>query len=180
MSLRYSNYTYDNLANDQVKFLQGTEAELALYLPSSTNAKRGTALEGAFYLTTDTHKLYIGRKVTTQGADYGKVFPEEISTGITTVASTGNLGDAAVHAKVGDFYYVLDTNILAVYEGDNHWEQINVASGITSIDTGANTSSGVVTATISVNADGGGKDGYLTFTAGNNVTLLRRVVQLQA
>ena len=173
MGLRYSNYTYDNLANDQVKFLQGTEAELALYLPNSTDtAKRGAALEGAFYLTTDTHRLYIGRKVTTEGADYGKVFPEEVSSGITTVANAGALGAAAVQAKIGDFYYVLEGNILAVYEGPGEgWQQINSPSGIASINTAAQTSNGTVSTTISVNATGGGTDGYLHFVEGDNITL---------
>jgi hypothetical protein len=87
-------------------------------LPSSTdNSKRGTATEGAFYLTTDTHKLYIGRKVNdSSSADNTKVFPELISAGISTIADTTALAAAASTANDGDIYYVVDGNILAVYE----------------------------------------------------------------
>lgn len=126
--------TYENLLDDKVRFLQGTQAQLNLYLPISTNAKRGTALEGAFYLTTDTHRLYIGRKVDS-GADAGKIFPVQVSAGITTVANTGDLESLSRDGEKGDMYYIQDGNVLAVLEidddGTRRWVQVNPPTGIT-------------------------------------------------
>ena len=132
-----ANYTYETLLNDNVQFLQGTQSALNDFLPSSSSNKRGTAVEGAFYLTTDTHRLYVGRKVTT-GTDQNKVFPEEVSTGIATVVDSGELADAQTGgaAHDGDFYYIKSTNVLAVYKdngnGTGQWIQINSPTGISS------------------------------------------------
>lgn len=128
--------TYENLLDDKVRFLQGTQAQLNLYLPISNNAKRGTAIEGAFYLTTDTHRLYIGRKVNdANSADNGKIFPVQVSAGITTVANTGDLNSLSVDGERGDMYYIQDGNVLAVLEiddnGNRSWVQVNPPTGIT-------------------------------------------------
>jgi len=69
-----ASYSYEALLNDNVRFLQGTQAQLNKYLPGSGDNLSGHAYEGAFYLTTDTHRLYVGRKVDT-GTDSGKIFP---------------------------------------------------------------------------------------------------------
>ena len=84
-------------------------------MPSSGDNLSGTAIEGAFYLTTDTHKLYIGRKVST-GTNANKIYPEEISTGLTIVDSTSDLTSAVSNGLVhdGDIYYVKNNNILCV------------------------------------------------------------------
>jgi hypothetical protein len=47
---------YSDLNNTaKVRFLAGTQASIA------TLISNGDAIEGAFYLTNDTHRLYVGR-----------------------------------------------------------------------------------------------------------------------
>lgn len=82
-------------------------------LPTSGTS---SVVDGAFYLTTDTHRLYVG-----QGTDL-----VELNKSITSVASISNLPTSNV--AVGQFYYVTGSNILCYYSGtgeDNGWVQIN-------------------------------------------------------
>lgn len=188
-------YSYETLANDNVLFLQGTQADLNKYLPRSNDSKRGTAIEGAFYLTTDTHRLYVGRKVSDNDSpDNGKVFPEEVSNGISVVQSAGSLPSAALEAHDGDLYYIKDGNILAAYEWDEttqsgSWQQINSPAEIsalhtafgnnTNIDAYANisftgvtpSSTNAVSLVVEANTAGGGKADYVWIVPGNNVAL---------
>lgn len=173
-NLRSKNY-YKTLANENIQFLQGTQSDLNKLLPGGGTSTAGTAIEGAFYLTTDTHRLYIGRKVTTTTGSYeaGKIYPEEVSTGISIVKDTGSLTDVAAEAHDGDFYYIQENNILAVYEG-GQWVQINAPTGIDKINTGVtrpsgNTTDAIVTTEIATQA--GTKTGKLKFVAGSNVQL---------
>jgi len=74
----------------------------------------GGATEGTFYLTTDTHKLYIGRKKTSGGT----VYPEQVSRGVTVVDTAANLPanyPAAPEGAIeeGELFYITDTNVLA-------------------------------------------------------------------
>ena len=179
-----ANFTYDTLANDNVRFLQGTQAQLNKYLPSSGDNLSGTAIEGAFYLTTDTHKLYIGRKVST-GTNANKIYPEEISTGLTIVDSTSDLTSAVSSGLVhdGDIYYVKNNNILCVYESGEAaqssggvstsagWVQINAPTGITGYgySTTANGNDAIVSTTI--NTAAGDQSDSFKLVAGSNVTL---------
>lgn len=173
-NLRSKNY-YKTLANENIQFLQGTQSDLNKLLPGGGTSTAGTAIEGAFYLTTDTHRLYVGRKVTTTTGSYeaGKIYPEEVSTGISIVKDTGSLTDIAAEAHDGDFYYIQENNILAVYEG-GQWVQINAPTGIDKINTGVtrpsgNTTDAIVTTEIATQA--GTKTGKLKFVAGSNVQL---------
>ena len=173
-NLRSKNY-YKTLANENIQFLQGTQSDLNKLLPGGGTSTAGTAIEGAFYLTTDTHRLYIGRKVTTTTGSYeaGKIYPEEVSTGISIVKDTGSLTDVAAEAHDGDFYYIQENNILAVYEG-GQWVQINAPTGIDKINTGVtrpsgNTTDAIVTTEMLTQA--GRKTGKLKFVAGSNVQL---------
>ena len=180
-----ANFSYDALSNDKVRFLQGTQADLNKYLPGSSDAKKGKALEGAFYLTTDTHKLYVGRKVTVAatGAAVGDVFPEEVSAGLTIVDSTSDLTAAVTKGLVhdGDIYYVKGSNILAVYEtGESAqngttagWVQINAPTGISSFsNTISKTGTAVdITHTITTQQAGNAPTSIVTLVEGNNVTL---------
>ena len=184
-------YTYETLLNDNVQFLQGTQTELNKYLPNSTDVKRGTAQEGAFYLTTDTHRIYIGRKVSS-GPDADKVFPEEVSTGIATVVESGELSDAVVSgaAHDGDFYYIKSSNVLAVFEsngsGGGQWVQINSPTNISGVTQTFSDTSGITPAPnnsytgsaaqevrlrTSVATSGGSADNDIYFKAGDNVTI---------
>ena len=138
-----ARFNYETLQGDNVLFKQGTQAALNDYLPTSSDAtKKGKAIEGAFYLTTDTHRLYIGRKVSSlpnpnpYNVAVNDVYPEEISNGIATVVDTGELSQVQVtgDAHDGDFYYIKSSNVLAVFEEDGNgggsWQQINSPTGI--------------------------------------------------
>lgn len=98
-----------------VKFLRGTQSDLAKYLSSGSTA----AVEGAFYLTSDTNRLYIGKDIGS-----GTIRAVPVNQGINTVnnvAALENLGGEA-----GQFYYASAENVLCVYSGSTHgWVQIN-------------------------------------------------------
>lgn len=77
-------------------------------------------VEGAFYLTTDSHRLYIG-------GQNGVITP--VNEGVTTVANLSALPQIpdTVEKKAllaGQFYYVTEGNILCVFSGTK-WVQIN-------------------------------------------------------
>lgn len=103
-----------------VGFKLGTQAKVDALLKTP-----GTSVvEGSFYLTSDTHRLYIGQKATASDTN-AQLFP--VNEGVITVATTANLpnvseADKSVYA--GRFYYVTDGNILCVYNGSS-WVQIN-------------------------------------------------------
>lgn len=91
-----------------------------------------TAVEGAFYLTEDSHRLYVGT------AEKDAV---PVNEGITTVTTIQDLPDpsgmttAEKALMAGQFYYISGTsiapvNILAVFNGQN-WTQINASSNTT-------------------------------------------------
>lgn len=186
MAIKTKKEYYDTLANNNVQFLQGTQASLNTLLPGGTNA--GNAKEGAFYLTTDTHRLYIGRKVPTNatnlptGVTAGKTYPEEVSTGISVVADAGSLpsgttGDNQVgpEAHDGDLYYIQNTNILAAYYNGS-WVQVNPATGITSFAQSTSEASGhsdTVLINSSIVAQNGTKSSSVGLVKGNNITLTK-------
>lgn len=195
MAIDYKGTLYESLANDNVRFFQGTQAQLNLYLSSApatipagmsgaggTNTYKGAAIEGAFYLTTDTHRLYIGRKVASGTA----VYPEEVSSGISVIQSAGDLPSTASNeARDGDLYYIKDGNILAAFEAtyDSNtglptggtWVQLNSATGVTEVQRqlGTKTNKTIVysDSIIAANAPGGIDSTILAFKEGNNVTL---------
>lgn len=97
--------------------------------------------EGSFYLTSDSHRLYIGAyPPIASGEDVGKpdtagqlqLFP--LNEGITTVPTindlpTFNKGTAEYYAAIGDFYYVENNNILCIFGGDIGGYNSSAASG---------------------------------------------------
>lgn len=91
-----------------VLFKQGTQDNL----DALRSAK--TATEGTFYLTNDSHRMYIGVKG-------GDAVP--VNEGVTTVPSLDDL-PRGTHLEVGHFYYVTKGNILCVFNGES-WAQIN-------------------------------------------------------
>lgn len=118
----------DNESGVGLKFLQGDQAALNTLISS------GNAIEGAFYLTSDTSRIYIGRKLK---EDNSKIIPVAVNEGVTTVASVSLLPNTA---NVGDFYYTESENILCVcssVEGDGTsdrvctWVQLNTNSHLT-------------------------------------------------
>lgn len=103
-----------------VGFKLGTQAKVDALLKTP-----GTSVvEGSFYLTSDTHRLYIGQKESDTDAN-AKLFP--VNEGVITVTNLSDLpnvsaSDRSVYA--GRFYYVTNGNIFCVYSGQE-WVQIN-------------------------------------------------------
>lgn len=69
-------------------------------------------VDGSFYLTTDTNRLYVG-----QGEKL-----VELNKSITSVNTSADLPKTNV--AIGQFYYIIEGNILAYYDGKD-WVQIN-------------------------------------------------------
>lgn len=174
-----NHYTYKaDFAGENVLFLQGTQEHLNALLPNGTSA--GQAKEGAFYLTTDTHRLYVGRKVS--GTD--NVYPEEVSSGIVTVAESGDLGAQVISgaAHDGDFYYVKSSNALAVYEATydasgtqtgGSWIQLNAPTGIAGIvnSTDITGNTALIKSAISSSGSDSTQDAKFVVKAGSNVAI---------
>lgn len=103
-----------------VSFKLGLQSAIDQLLIAKTGAE-----EGSFYLTSDTHRLYIGGKASPSDTDV-QVFP--VNEGVTTVDGLVNLPtydtEAQKDAAAGRFYYVADANILCVFNGQD-WIQIN-------------------------------------------------------
>ena len=95
-------------AGKNIQFLLGTQANLEKYISGSS-----TAAEGTFYLTNDTHRLYVGTSL-------GTAAP--VNEGVITVSNLDALQHVSAHP--GEFYYVKAGNILCVYDG-KQWVQIN-------------------------------------------------------
>lgn len=106
-----------------VQFLRGTNA----------NLKNITSpVEGAFYLTTDTNRLYTGiNKGTTENPDIKLI---ELNKSIHVVPSwtvngTRTLPDNSNLFEIGQFAFVEDANILCVYKqvdsNNKKWIQVN-------------------------------------------------------
>ena len=141
MAESINNKYIDWSANANIKFLHGTQESL------NTLINNKTAAEGAFYLTSDTHRLYVGRKVT------GGVIPAPVNQGVTTVSAVSDLPNTA---NVGDFYYVSNDNILAVCAGTSgsgssrtcQWVQLNTNTAISSYTQTSSWNSNTNTATM--------------------------------
>lgn len=96
--------TTDINNGSQVKFLLGTQAALEPYIKGTSKAVNGT-----FYLTNDSHRLYVGNKD-------GKAVP--VNEGVTTVENLTLLQSTYATAHPGEFFYVTNGNILCVCAGE--------------------------------------------------------------
>lgn len=102
------------MAYSNVGFLKGSQQNL------TTLIQNGGAKEGIFYLTDDTHRLYIGHNLgTTQNP---VIKPVPVNEGITTVADVAALQN--ITANQGEFYYATEENVLCIRSG-NRFVQIN-------------------------------------------------------
>lgn len=111
-----------DLNGKNLMFLSGPESRV------KTLRTEGGAIEGAFYLTSDTNRLYVG---TTVGS---KVIPEPVNEGVITVATTTDLPTEGLASNIpGQFYYVDDISALCVYS-KGKWIQINPDTTIKSDD----------------------------------------------
>lgn len=116
------NSAIDN--NAQIQFLHGSQDSLNKLTASQI-------ISGAFYLTDDTNRLYIGKG---RGSS---ATVEPLSDSIVKVASVSALanikpvtGTDANGNNISSFYYAIKENVLCIYvqaDGDTsaHWIQIN-------------------------------------------------------
>lgn len=97
--------------NSNVGFKLGTQSAVDNIIKN-----RSSVAVGSFYLTSDTHRLYIGE---TDGL-------HPVNEGVITVDSIDNLPDVSSNkdAYAGRFYYIKNDNILCVFNG-SVWAQIN-------------------------------------------------------
>ena len=95
---------------NNILFKRGTQAAL-------NNMQ--TSVNGTFYLTTDTNRLYIGN---------GTAAPALLNQTVQIVSEVKNLpgheNNKSQSPTKNDFFYCTAENILAVYNG-NEWKQIN-------------------------------------------------------
>lgn len=157
-------------AHANVKFLAGSQLSLNNLMTG------GGATEGAFYLTNDTHRLYIGRKE----SGTNKIVPVPVNEGITTVENLATL-EAITDANVGDFYYVETQNILAVCSSTSgsgnsrtcSWVQMNSNSTIDTFTQAVslNNKTATITSQITQTAGAATKTADFSVIAGDNVTI---------
>lgn len=76
-----------------------------------------TAVDGAFYLTTDSHRLYAG--IGTELVDLNQYIQV-----VSNIEGNTDSLQALTNVQSGDFAYVKNGNILAIYQ-DKAWVQIN-------------------------------------------------------
>lgn len=109
-----------------VSFLLGAQAKVDQLMSAKAV---NSVVEGAFYLTEDSHRLYYGASNSSLVA---------LNEGVTVVNNIGDLpdpgADPSINAELltGQFYYVKSANILAVYNG-HEWVQINPDTFINSL-----------------------------------------------
>ena len=151
-------------AGSNVRFLLGTQEKLNTMLTGKTG------VNGTFYLTSDTHRLYVG-------TSDGSVQP--VNEGVTTIKNLTAL-QALTGPNAGEFYYLTDENILCVYNGTS-WVQINsdtntyvnqFSNSVTAVAESGDVD--VSTRLVNVNKDGSANKDYstkTTFKAGNGITL---------
>lgn len=145
---------------DTATIQAGAQLGFKLGLESKLTSSSFTATNGTFYLTSDTHRLYIGDKD-------GNVCP--VNQGVIKVSSLPSRETAIP----GQFYYISDTNILATVSG-NQWVQINPDTYVNKVDEGVTAgTNNDVTITTKV-THGGGKsdtktsDGFVIKGGGDN------------
>lgn len=98
-------------ANDKVMFKLGSQASIDAILKQKGAA--GSYQVGAFYLTNDSDRLYVGQ------ADGLKLLNRSVRV-VTTVSEMEQI----TPKHKDDFVYISEKNILAVYNGTG-WTQIN-------------------------------------------------------
>lgn len=119
-----------------VMFKRGTQANLNALINAN-----GPYIDGAFYLTSDTDRLYVAQSASEL---------VELNKSITIVANETKLPAKSV-VEEGQFYYLSEDNILCIYSGGK-WVQINPDT-----DTDTSVKSFAITRTSNT-------DGNLTYT----------------
>ena len=130
---------------DTATIQAGAQLGFKLGLESKLTSSSFTATNGTFYLTSDTHRLYIGDKD-------GNVCP--VNQGVIKVTSLPSRETAIP----GQFYYISDSNILATVSG-NQWVQINPDTYVKKVDEGVTAgTANDVTITTKITHGGGQSD----------------------
>lgn len=146
--------------NSQIKFLHGLQTAL----DAKRTARSGES--GTFYLTNDTHRLYVG-------LSDGSI--EAVNEGITTYANVEALPTATA-LNAGQFVYITADSILAVSNGQN-WVQINANTNTTytygGLVTGEQTGTVTVTTTLTEIGEGNRKPSFaFSLTGKNGITIV--------
>ena len=150
-----------------VLFKRGLQSNL----PASTSAT-----DGVFYLTTDTNRLYVG-----QGNNL-KLLNQtvQIVDNINNLPTNWTGAEAVAHTN--DFFYCVNPNVLAVWDG-TEWKQINKNTDTTidGAEFGTSASGGVTTVSYTITDSAGtatvasfgieGAGGITASTTGDNVLL---------
>lgn len=136
------------VAGAMVGFKVGSQASVDTMLGQGKNAN---AVHGCFYLTQDSHRLYIGNQD-------GSISP--LNEGIETLtwselqtkaATVNSMTEAAKDALAGSFFYATDQNILCVFNGDKFVQlNQNTNTYVSDNDITVSESQGVVTVTSTV------------------------------
>ena len=152
-----------------VGFKLGTQANVDKLLVTP-----GTSVvEGSFYLTSDTHRLYIGQKASADDAN-AQLF--SVNEGVVTVNTTAELpkpSGAESAAYAGRFYYVTTGNILCVYNGSS-WVQINPNTNTTVTGNKVEVSAASDVATVKntiTSSDGKSLPASYTITGANGIKI---------
>ena len=110
----------------------------------STALPKTGLVEGAFYLTTDTDKLYIcndGNKLS---------LLNQVVHNVANIHALPEIADAAI----GEFYYCVEENVLATKKAaaDDSWTQINADTDtkVSEVTTTTDVNSGIATVTTKV------------------------------
>ena len=122
-------------------------------LHSALPTQSADIVDGAFYLTTDTNRLYVGK----QGTN-GNILVE-LNQSINSVPTIANLPSITLPTgttaqDVGQFYYVEDANILCVYRAKGttpetyEWKQINPDTRLKTVSQNTSVTSGTNSATV--------------------------------
>ena len=118
-----------------------TNIGFKLGLESALTSSSFTAQNGVFYLTSDTHRLFIGDKD-------GNVCP--VNQGVITVATLPD----PTGVIPGQFYYLTSKNILATYNGIQ-WVHINPDTQVTKLEHAATAGENSATINTTVTQQGG-------------------------
>lgn len=158
-------------ANTTIGFKLGSQTALNALIAS------GSAVEGTFYLTQDTHKLYVGRKIQS-GSRANQIVPEQVSRGVTIVKDTGDLNTVPAGAQEeGELYYITGENILAALVKDTtndsyKWVQVNPGTGITGLTLETDLDNNILSLREEIVSQNGTTTGSTSILyAGNNISM---------
>lgn len=133
-------------------------------LPSAS----ASIIDGAFYLTTDSHRLYAGI--------YNSTSKEnelvDLNKSITTVANVETLiaNNISPAPQDGDFAYAIGENVLAVYLG-GQWKQINKNTNTTNAALTYSSTDGKTLTTTITDSEGKSIENAIVFNGASGITV---------